>query len=58
MTEQLKELEDSEDISCHLQQMGMESLICRAAKQVGDHTSNEATPTICSSCDAGKYIGR
>ncbi len=54
MSNKILEPSDSEDISCHLQQTGMGSLICRAVRQVGEHTTNETTPTICLGCDAGK----
>jgi len=29
-------------------------LICRAAKQTGEHSTNEVTPDICFNCDAGR----
>jgi len=32
----------------------MGSLICRAARQTGDKTTNEVSPIICFNCDAGK----
>jgi len=44
---------DSRD--CHLQQIGMGSLVCRAAQQTGQkNTTNEVTPAVCFSCDVGK----
>ena len=45
---------DQDSIECHLQQLGMGSLICRAARQVGDSTTNEVNPNICFNCPAGK----
>lgn len=44
---------ETDSIDCHLQQVGMGTLLCRAAKQTGDKTTNEVTPTICFNCDAG-----
>jgi hypothetical protein len=41
-------------IDCHLQQVGMGTLICRAARQTGEHTTNEVDPTLCFNCPAGK----
>jgi len=54
MNKEITDLKDDEDINCHLQQMGMGTLICRAVKQVGEHTTNETTPSICFNCEAGK----
>jgi len=51
---ELKEPSDSEDISCHLQEIGMGTLVCRAAKQTGEHTTNEVNETICFNCPVGK----
>lgn len=51
---ELREPSESDDISCHLQQIGMGSLICRAAKQTGDKTTNEVDARICFNCDAGR----
>lgn len=53
MTEQVVPSE-SDDISCHLQQVGMGTLICKAAKQNGDKSTNEVDATICLNCDVGK----
>lgn len=53
----LKLIEPGEDesIDCHLQQVGMGSLLCRAARQTGEkNTTNEVSPAICFSCDVGK----
>lgn len=49
---------DTDDIGCHLQQVGMGSLICRAARQTGDKSTNEVNPTICFNCEAGKVSPR
>jgi len=40
------EPQDDENIDCHLQQVGMGTLICRAARQTGDNTTNEVSPSI------------
>lgn len=45
---------EDDNIDCHLQQVGMGGLVCRAAKQSGDNTTNEVNPTICFNCPAGK----
>lgn len=50
-------LEPGEDdrIDCHLQQVGMGSLICRAAVQKGTKDStNEVRPADCFNCDVGR----
>lgn len=47
---------ETDDISCHLQQIGMGTLICRGAKQTGDKSTNEVDATICFNCDAGKIF--
>lgn len=49
-----QEPNEQESFGCHLQQLGMGTLICRAARQVGDKTTNEVNPTICFNCPAGK----
>lgn len=54
MSDTLIEPEENDNIDCHLQQVGMGTLICRAAQQTGDKTTNEVDPTICFNCDAGK----
>lgn len=51
---EFKEPTENDDISCHLQQVGMGNLICKAARQTGDGTTNETTPELCFSCPAGK----
>jgi len=52
---ELVEPGENDSIDCHLQQIGMGSLICRAAKQTGQkNTTNEVTPAVCFSCDIGK----
>ena len=43
-------------IDCHLQQVGMGTLLCRAARQTGDRTTNEVNPAICFNCPAGKVF--
>lgn len=45
---------ENDDISCHLQQLGMGTLLCRAAKQNGNNTTNEVSPEICFNCETGK----
>lgn len=52
----MPELSEEDNIECHLQQIGMGTLICRAASQKGDHSTNEVTPEICFECDAGKIF--
>jgi len=47
---------ENDNIDCHLQQVGMGTLICRAARQTGDKNTNEVTPTICFNCSAGKIF--
>ena len=56
MSNQLIEPKENDSIDCHLQQVGMGSLICRGARQTGDKTTNEVSPTICFNCDAGKVF--
>ncbi len=54
---QLTEPGEDDSIDCHLQQIGMGSLICRAAQQTGQkNTTNEVTPAVCFSCDVGKIF--
>jgi hypothetical protein len=50
----LPEPNEHDDIDCHLQQIGMGTLVCRAVKQTGRGTTNEVTPQICFNCAAGK----
>ena len=45
---------ENDRIDCHLQQVGMGTLTCRAARQTGDKTTNEVSPSICFNCDNGK----
>jgi hypothetical protein len=47
---------ETDNIDCHLQQIGMGSLICKAARQTGDNTTNEVDSTICFNCDVGKIF--
>jgi len=56
MPNQLQEPKENDNIDCHLQQVGMGTLICRAARQTGDKTTNEVNPTICFNCPAGKIF--
>lgn len=53
MADQLLEPGENDSIDCHLQKIGMGSLICRAAKQTGEHTTNEVNPINCFNCEAG-----
>jgi len=54
MSNQVNEPKENDNIDCHLQQVGMGTLICRAARQTGDQTTNEVNPTGCFNCPAGK----
>ena len=45
---------DNENIDCHLQKVGMGTLICLAAKQTGRSGTNEVSAANCLECDAGK----
>jgi len=56
MSGELIQPKENDDINCHLQQIGMGTLICRAARQTGEKTTNETNPTICFNCDAGKIF--
>jgi len=56
MANQLKKPKEGENIDCHLQQVGMGTLICRAARQTGNKTTNEVNPTICFNCSVGKIF--
>lgn len=56
MSNQLQEPKEDDNIDCHLQQIGMGTLICQAVRQTGDYTTNEANPTICFNCTAGKIF--
>lgn len=47
---------ENDNIDCHLQQVGMGTLICRAARQTGDKTTNEVNPIFCFNCLAGKIF--
>ncbi|MBM4466527.1 MAG: hypothetical protein FJ014_13395 [Chloroflexi bacterium] len=54
---ELIEPAEDDSIDCHLQQIGMGSLICRAAQQTGQkNTTNEVTPAVCFSCDVGRIF--
>jgi hypothetical protein len=54
MDDELPEPSEDDNTDCHLQQIGMGTLICRAAKQTGDKTTNEVSPKICFTCPAGR----
>jgi hypothetical protein len=54
MAKEFVEPSENDNIDCHLQQVGMGSLICKAAKQTGDNTTNEVNPSICFNCEVGK----
>ncbi len=55
MTDEKKGPSEQDDISCHLQEIGMGTLICRAAKQTGgEHNTNEVSAEICLECPVGK----
>jgi hypothetical protein len=57
MSSELVEPGEDDSIDCHLQQIGMGSLICRAAQQTGQkNTTNEVTPAVCFNCDVGKIF--
>lgn len=56
MSNQLQEPKENDNIDCHLQQIGMGTLICQAVRQTGDITTNEVNPTICFNCSAGKIF--
>ncbi len=46
---------EDENFDCHLQQVGLGSLVCRCAKQDGtSNSTNNVTPAICFSCPIGK----
>lgn len=45
---------ETDSVDCHLQNIGMGTLICRAATQKGDRTTNEVNATNCFNCEAGK----
>ena len=47
---------EDDNIDCHLQNIGMGTLICQAARQGRDHTTNEVNSTICFNCPAGKIF--
>ena len=45
---------ENDSIECHLQKIGMGTLICQAARQTSSKTTNEVNPKICFNCPAGK----
>ena len=55
MVEILEQLTENDSIECHLQKVGMGTLICGAARH-GDKTTNEVDPTTCFNCPAGKVF--
>ncbi|MDO8885969.1 abortive infection family protein [Candidatus Oleimmundimicrobium sp.] len=56
MSDGFVEPKENDNIDCHLQQVGMGTLICRAARQTGDKTTNEVNPTMCFNCSAGQIF--
>lgn len=53
----LTEPSEDDNFDCHLQQVGLGSLICRCAKQDGtSNSTNNVTPAICFSCPIGKIF--
>jgi len=51
----ISEPQEEDDIDCHLQQIGIGSLVCRGAQQTGrENSTNKVTPAICYSCSVGK----
>jgi hypothetical protein len=56
MSNEQQEPTDDDSIECHLQQIGMGTLVCRAARQRGDVGTNEVTPAVCFSCPVGKVF--
>jgi len=55
MSEVAEPTED-DSIDCHLQEIGMGILVCRAARRISDRTTEEVTPKICFNCEAGKIF--
>lgn len=45
---------ENDSVECHLQQVGMGTLICRAATKRNRYRTNEVTPSICFNCEVGK----
>lgn len=56
MARNLIEPKENDDISCHLQKIGMGTFICSAARQTGNNTTNEVNAKVCFNCDAGKIF--
>lgn len=51
----ITEPSEEDNFDCHLQQIGLGSLVCRCAKQDGtSNSTNNVTPAICFSCPVGK----
>ncbi len=55
MAKELEQPTETDSIECHLQKVGMGTLICGAARH-GDRTINEVDPTICFNCPAGSVF--
>ena len=53
MSEDKKQVE-TPDASCHLQDIGMGSLICRAARLTSEPLTNEVSKALCTACPFGK----
>ena len=53
MSNQLAMPSDEDSTECHLQQTGMGTLVCRAARQRGQNSTNEVDHVICFNCEAG-----
>jgi hypothetical protein len=56
MPDELIRPTESDDTSCHLQEVGMGSLICRAARQRGEYSTNEVNRILCFNCPVGKIF--
>lgn len=53
----ITEPSEEDNFDCHLQQVGLGSLVCRCAKQDGtSNATNNVTPAICFSCPIGKIF--
>ncbi len=52
---EITEPNENENFECHLQQVGIGSLICRCAEQNGtSNSTNKVNAAICYSCTVGK----
>lgn len=45
---------DTSNSDCHLQSVGMGTLVCRAVRQSGEGTTNEVDAEMCMQCEAGR----